>query len=62
MPDTRQWAAGSSDGKAISNCEPAALSGWAKALWFLFVLCIPLLGVLVYLAVRGGSMQGRAQL
>ena len=25
------------------------LSGWAKALWFLFVLFIPLIGVLVYL-------------
>ena len=31
------------------------LSGWAKALWFLFVLFIPLIGVLVYLIVRGGS-------
>ena len=36
------------------------LSGWAKALWFLFVLFIPLLGVLVYLIVRGGSMHERA--
>jgi hypothetical protein len=31
------------------------LSGWAKALWFLFVLIIPLIGVLVYLIVEGGS-------
>jgi hypothetical protein len=30
-------------------------SGWAKALWFLFVLFIPLIGVLVYLIVEGGS-------
>ena len=37
------------------------MSGWAKALWFLFVLFIPLIGVLVYLIVRGGSMQERAQ-
>jgi membrane protein implicated in regulation of membrane protease activity len=37
------------------------LSGWAKALWFIFVLFIPLVGVLVYLIVRGGSMQERAQ-
>ena len=37
------------------------LSGWAKALWFLFVLFIPLIGVLVYLIVRGGSMHERAQ-
>ena len=36
------------------------LSGWAKALWVLFVLFIPLLGVLVYLIVRGGSMHERA--
>ena len=33
------------------------LSGWAKALWFLFVLFIPLIGVLVYLIARGGKMQ-----
>jgi hypothetical protein len=37
-----------------------------KALWFLFVLFIPLIGVLVHLIARGGSMQeraaGRAQL
>jgi hypothetical protein len=37
------------------------LSGWGKALWFLFVLIIPLIGVLVYLIVRGGSMQQRMQ-
>jgi hypothetical protein len=36
------------------------LSGWAKALWFLFVLFIPLIGVLVYLIARGGSMNERA--
>jgi membrane protein implicated in regulation of membrane protease activity len=36
------------------------LSGWAKALWFIFVLFIPLIGVLVYLIVRGGSMHERA--
>ena len=36
------------------------LSGWAKALWFIFVLILPLIGVLVYLIVRGGSMHERA--
>jgi type VI protein secretion system component VasK len=36
------------------------LSGGAKALWFLFVLFIPLIGILVYLIARGGSMQERA--
>ena len=35
------------------------LSGPAKALWFLFVLIIPLIGVLVYLIARGGSMHER---
>ncbi len=35
------------------------LSGWGKALWFLFVLILPLIGVLVYLIVRGGSMHER---
>ena len=36
------------------------LSGWGKALWFIFVLILPLIGVLVYLIVRGGSMHERA--
>ena len=36
------------------------LSGWAKALWLIFVLVIPLIGVLVYLIARGGEMQDRA--
>ena len=36
------------------------LSGWAKALWFLFVLFIPIIGVLVYLIARGGSMHERS--
>ena len=36
------------------------LSGWGKALWFLFVLFIPLIGVLVYLIARGGKMQQHA--
>ncbi len=35
------------------------LSGWAKALWFIFILILPLIGVLVYLIVRGGSMHDR---
>src|SRR5258708_37765785 len=37
------------------------LSGWGKALWFLFVLFIPLIGVLVYLIARGGEMHERAE-
>jgi hypothetical protein len=35
------------------------LSGLGKALWFVFVLFIPLIGVLAYLIVRGGSMHER---
>jgi ABC-type multidrug transport system fused ATPase/permease subunit len=37
------------------------LSGWAKALWVLFVVILPYLGVLVYLIARGGSMHERAE-
>jgi hypothetical protein len=36
------------------------LSGGAKALWFLFVLFIPLIGVTVYLIARGSEMHDRA--
>ena len=35
------------------------LSGWAKALWFVFILFFPLIGVLVYLIARGGKMHER---
>jgi hypothetical protein len=35
------------------------LSGWAKAGWLIFVIVIPLLGVLVYLIARGGKMHER---
>ena len=44
----------------IDIFRSADLSGWAKALWFLFVLFIPLIGVLVYLIARGGSMNDRS--
>jgi hypothetical protein len=37
-----------------------SLSGWGKALWTLFIIFLPWLGVLVYLIVRGGSMNERA--
>lgn len=32
------------------------LSNWGKALWLLFILFIPLIGVLVYLIVRGHTL------
>jgi ABC-type multidrug transport system fused ATPase/permease subunit len=37
------------------------LSGWAKALWFIFILFLPLIGVLVYLIARGSKMHEHAQ-
>jgi len=36
------------------------LSGFAKALWILFVIIVPWLGALIYLIARGGKMQDRA--
>ena len=36
------------------------LSGVAKTLWVVFVLIVPLLGILIYLIARGGSMHERA--
>jgi hypothetical protein len=35
------------------------LSGAQKALWVLFILILPLLGALLYLVFRGGSMHER---
>jgi len=35
------------------------LGGAAKALWVLFILVLPLLGCLIYLIARGGSMHER---
>ncbi len=36
------------------------MGGLAKALWVIFVVFIPYLGVLIYLIARGGSMHERA--
>jgi hypothetical protein len=36
------------------------LSGWGKAGWTIFVLFLPLIGILIYLIVRGRSMHQRA--
>jgi ABC-type multidrug transport system fused ATPase/permease subunit len=36
------------------------MGGGAKALWVLFVIILPFLGVLVYLIARGGKMHERA--
>jgi hypothetical protein len=35
------------------------LSGWAKALWLIFVIVMPYIGVLVYVIVRGAGMGRR---
>jgi len=37
------------------------LSGWAKAIWVIFVIVIPYLGVFVYLIARGHKMSEHAQ-
>ena len=36
------------------------LGGWSKALWVIFVIVLPFLGVFIYLIARGGKMQERA--
>ncbi len=35
------------------------ISGWAKALWVLFIVFLPILGVLAYLIVHGSDMSQR---
>jgi ABC-type multidrug transport system fused ATPase/permease subunit len=36
------------------------MGGGAKALWVIFVIILPLIGVLIYLIARGGGMHARA--
>jgi uncharacterized membrane protein YhaH (DUF805 family) len=36
-----------------------SMSGWSKALWTLAVIAVPILGVLVYLAVKGDNTSQR---
>jgi ABC-type multidrug transport system fused ATPase/permease subunit len=35
------------------------MGGWAKALWVIFIIILPFLGVFLYLVIRGGSMHER---
>lgn len=35
------------------------LGGGSKALWILFIIAVPWLGILSYLLIRGGKMQDR---
>jgi hypothetical protein len=37
-----------------------SMGGFAKALWVIFVILLPFLGVFIYLIVYGGSMQERS--
>jgi hypothetical protein len=37
------------------------MGGGMKALWVIFVIIIPLLGILIYLIARGGGMHDRAE-
>ena len=36
------------------------LSGWWKAVWVLFLIALPFLGILIYLIARGQGMRDRA--
>jgi hypothetical protein len=36
------------------------LSGWSKAIWCIFIILVPYLGVFVYLIARGGKMHEHA--
>ena len=35
------------------------VGGWSKALWVVFLIVLPFLGVLIYLIVHGGDMSKR---
>jgi hypothetical protein len=37
-----------------------SMSGWAKAVWTIFIIFVPFLGVFIYLIVNGGDMNRRS--
>jgi len=37
------------------------MGGWAKAIWLVFVIVLPYLGVFIYLVARGGKMAEHRQ-
>jgi hypothetical protein len=37
------------------------MSGWAKGAWIVGIILLPLVGVLIYVIARGGSMRERQQ-
>lgn len=45
--------------KIITDIFRSDMNGWGKAGWLVFVILLPLIGVLVYLIARGGSMARR---
>ncbi|NKB42437.1 MAG: SHOCT domain-containing protein [Ilumatobacter sp.] len=44
----------------IGDIFRSEMSGWSKALWTMFVIFLPLLGVLIYMIVNGSAMQERS--
>lgn len=45
---------------AFTDLFRSEMSGWGKALWAVFMIVLPLLGVLAYLVAHGGEMQERS--
>ena len=43
----------------VNVFESRDLSGWSKAGWLLLIVLVPLLGVVIYLIVRGDEMSRR---
>ena len=39
--------------------RPRRRAGWSKALWLIFIIILPFLGVFVYLIARGSGMAQR---
>ena len=37
------------------------LNGWARALWVIFLVVLPVVGVIIYLIARGRSMSERGR-
>lgn len=45
--------------RIISDIFRSHMSGFSKAMWLLFVIILPFLGVLIYLIARGDDMHKR---
>jgi small-conductance mechanosensitive channel len=44
----------------LTDLFRSEMSGWGKALWTIFIVLLPFLGVLAYMILRGGKMQERS--